>query len=296
MNTPDDVEATRQPPLEEPGDPQAGRNATRLWFAVVLIAAIIIAGTGILVYRIFDQSHEDPSAQQNAPAGTNAPGPAAADLPTCLDHRDSFNGQFLDSLGLVAFVPRNSQGQLLAPQSPSTAAEPAVGPALPPECVMWQQVNDIAIVPFTREAGPTRLIDGRAEGFAHTPSGAATAALQIYYRLNALTKNGYQQQLTDLVRHQIVGTDSQVVVQQATEASQGNPEALLAATHVRMSFYQPTIARVSLAVGPFDGGLYSLTDIDVVWSDGDWRLSMQNGWPVWSDGQTITSADYGDWA
>ena len=69
--------------------------------------------------------------------------------------------------------------------SPSATASPSSldqsVPDSPPPGVTWQIIDTVAL-PFSASAGPASVADGIPSGFAHTPTGALVAMVQIDFR------------------------------------------------------------------------------------------------------------------
>ena len=73
-----------------------------------------------------------------------------------------------------------------APSPPAASSSPVSGldqavPDSPPAGITWQLIDTVA-VPQSINAGPENVTDGVPSGFAHTPTGALIAAIQISSR------------------------------------------------------------------------------------------------------------------
>lgn len=187
----------------------------------------------------------------------------------------------VDLFGRRVDVPNNPAGQPLA-QEPGTQRTPAdpdwltaapVGTTRPHG---WQRVYG-ASVPFSTSDGPTRIEDGLAVGYARTPQGAALAAAQITYRLNARPAD------RDLYVTQVRMSSAQLAAYDSALSSDRLPRQqpekvtryFVASDAFKIDDYAEDMAIVRLASrGPVIDGkqLYAAMRMIVVWDEGDWRL------------------------
>ncbi|MFD4429703.1 hypothetical protein [Nocardia sp. NPDC058497] len=187
----------------------------------------------------------------------------------------------IDLLGRRVDVPNNPAGQPLA-QIPGTQRTPVDSDWLTgaPEGTTkphgWQRVYG-ASVPFSTSDGPTRISDGLAVGYARTPQGAALAAAQITYRLNARPAD------RDLYVTQVRVSSAQLAAYDSALSSDRLPKQqpekvtryFVASDAFRIDDYADDMAIVRLASrGPVIDGkqLYAAMRMIVVWDEGDWRL------------------------
>ncbi|WP_282785570.1 hypothetical protein [Nocardia sp. CC201C] len=236
--------------------------------SAALLALILIAGVVMWVGR--DDDPGEPAATGDAPpavAGdTGATGFAQPEV---------------DIFGRRVDVPNNPAGQPLT-QDASAQREPSdpdwltaaprgtTGPG------GWQRVFG-ASVPFSTSDGPTRLEDGLAVGYSHTPQGAVLAAAQITYRLNARPADRalYVRQVR--VSAQQVAAYDQALADERLPKQQ--PEKvtryLVAPDAFQVENYADDMAIVRLAArGPVVDGrqLWAAVRLIMVWDAGDWRL------------------------
>ncbi|MGW5569771.1 hypothetical protein ACWEVD_01105 [Nocardia thailandica] len=131
-------------------------------------------------------------------------------------------------------------------------------------------------LPFTASDGPTAIDGAVASGYAHTPQGAAIAALQISMRML------YSPDFARVVAEQ---TDlPQSERSKILTARAANPR--LAASAVQASTVQPAgfklgaysneSATVYYAYPRLDA-TYRVARMAVVWKDGDWRYTNRFG-------------------
>ncbi|MGM7643514.1 hypothetical protein ACSVDM_01325 [Nocardia sp. JW2] len=209
----------------------------------------------------------------------------------------------VDLFGRRVDIPNNPAGQPLA-QYPSTRRTPAdpdwltAAPAGTTKPHGWQRVYG-ASVPFSTSDGPSRIEAGLAVGYAHTPQGAALAAAQITYRLNARPAD------RDLYVTQLRVSSTQLAAYDSALAADKLPEQqpekvtryFVASDAFRIDDYADDMAIVRLASrGPVVDGkqLYAAMRLIVVWDDGDWRLKPSTttnnrteyveslaGWTTW---------------
>ncbi|MGW5440469.1 hypothetical protein [Nocardia asteroides] len=164
------------------GKPEgAGKASTSLVLAVVIVVVIVIAGiASAIVLR----------DRNSAPAATSPT--TSAVLPTA-PRPSGTAGEFgtpeIDEFGRRVDVPVDPAGQPL----PQTGAQRKPGdpdwltgaPAGTRDKGGWQRVGAGEVVPFSTSDGPTRVVDGVASGYAHTPQGAALAAAYVVWRISA---------------------------------------------------------------------------------------------------------------
>ncbi|WP_280468161.1 hypothetical protein [Nocardia cyriacigeorgica] len=262
----------------------------RVSFGLVASAAVLtlIVIVGILVYVGGD---DEPGAQ--AGGASIVDGPAA----------EGFAEPDADIFGRRVDIPNNPAGQPL-PQDPEGQATPSdpdwltAAPAGTRQPRGWQRVYG-ASVPFSTSDGPTRIEDGLAVGYSHTPQGAVLAAAQITYRLNARPAD------RDLYVRQVRVSAQQIAAyDRALEADrlpQQQPENVtkyfVASDAFKIDDYADDMAIVRLATRAqvVDGKqLWVAMRMIMVWDAGDWRLkptTSQNppaeyieslqGWTAW---------------
>lgn len=158
-----------------------------------------------------------------------------------------------------------------APAPPESQLDQTI-PTSPPADVQWQLYQRVAL-PYSATAGP-HIIDGAvARGYAHTPTGALIAAIQIGAR--ALLSGGgswrqvaEQQIMPGPGRDRFIQLRSQVT-------TDGSPDPRLGQiAGFRFVTYTPETAVIQLATKFSDGDM-QVTTGTVQWSDGDWKQVRQ---------------------
>ncbi|MFI1912502.1 hypothetical protein [Nocardia sp. NPDC020380] len=241
-------------------------------FGVIASAAVValIVVVGAVVYFGRDSSSSPSTAKGDGTPSTsmnaNATGFAAPEV---------------DLFGRRVDIPNNPAGQPL-PQDPTKQKKSTdndwltAAPAGTADPHGWQRVFG-ASVPFSTSDGPARLEDGLAVGYSHTPQGAAIAAAQITYRLNArpADRELYVRQVR--VSAQEVSLYDQALADQRLPKQQ--PERvtryLVAPDAFQIENYADDMAIVRLAArGPIvdNRQLWAAVRLIMVWDAGDWRL------------------------
>ncbi|WP_063014903.1 hypothetical protein [Nocardia kruczakiae] len=241
-------------------------------FGVIVSAAVIalIVIVGVFVYVGRDTSSSDARKTDPPPspvAGSGATGFAEPDT-------DLFRRR--------VDIPNNPAGQPL-PQNTAQqhdSSDPdwlTAAPAGTTEPRGWQRVYG-ASVPFSTSDGPTRIDDkGLAVGYSHTPQGAALAAAQITYRLNARPGD------RDLYVRQVRVSAQQVAAYDKARGDGKLPDQqparitryLVAPDAFQIENYADDMAIVRLAArGPVNDGkqMWAAIRLVMVWDNGDWRL------------------------
>ncbi|MEV6066363.1 hypothetical protein AB0L82_07420 [Nocardia sp. NPDC052001] len=252
--------------MSEKESPERDRVSFGVIASAAVVALIIIAG--VVVYI----NHGDSTPSAAKPDGT---------APTTSEPgATGFASPEVDLFGRRVDIPNNAAGQPL-PQQPSKrkATDQDWLTAAPEGTVEphgWQRVYG-ASVPFSTSDGPTRLEDGLAVGYSHTPQGAALAAAQITYRLNArpADRELYVRQVR--VSAQQVSAYDQALADQRLPKQQ--PEKvtryLVAPDGFQIENYADDMAIVRLAArGPVldSRQTWAAVRLIMVWDAGDWRL------------------------
>ncbi|MFF3571184.1 hypothetical protein [Nocardia jiangxiensis] len=253
-------------------DADSDRGISFGGIASAAVLALIVV-VGVFMYVNHGGSHSGGGGGTAAPG---APSPAAGS-----SDATGFAAPAVDVFGRRVDVPNNPAGQVL-PQDPGKehrASDQDWLTAAPTGITAqhgWQRVFG-ASVPFSTSDGPTRIADGLATGYSHTPQGAVLAAAQITYRLNARPAD------RDLYVHQVKASAQQLAAydkaRSAGRLPQQQPEQvtryLVAPDAFQIENYADDMAIVRLAArGPTNDGkqLWAAVRLVMVWDNGDWRL------------------------
>ncbi|MFF0609985.1 hypothetical protein ACFYUD_15085 [Nocardia tengchongensis] len=235
--------------------------------SAALVAVILVAG--LVVYFGHGDSKSSAKTDPGAPAATTETGATG------------FASPEVDLFGRRVDIPNNTAGQPL-PQEPGKqrkATDTDWLTAVPRGTTDphgWQRVFG-ASVPFSTSDGPARLENGLAVGYSHTPQGAALAAAQITYRLNArpADRELYVRQVR-VPAEQLTAYDQALADQRLPKQQ---PEKvtryLVAPDGFQVENYADDMAIVRLAArGPVVDSrqLWAAVRLIMVWDAGDWRL------------------------
>lgn len=241
----------------------------RVSFGVIASAAILTLIVIVGVFVFVGQDDDEGAESEAAPSFTE--GPVAG----------GFADPQVDLFGRRIDIPNNPAGQPL-PQDPSTQRKPSdpdwltAAPEGTEQPRGWQRVHGTS-VPFSTSDGPRRIENGLAVGYSHTPQGAALAAAQIAYRLNARPAD------RDLYVRQVRVSAQEIAAYDKALDSERLPEQqpesvtryLVASEAFKVDNYADDMAIVRLAVrGPAVDGkqLWVAQRLIMVWDAGDWRL------------------------
>ncbi|MBF6445542.1 hypothetical protein IU434_26415 [Nocardia farcinica] len=259
--------------------------------AAVLILVMAVAAAAFVAHR---------DADENAPATPSTPRPAS--VATSTGPTPGFGVPEIDQFGRRIDIPADPAGHLRPQTSPTRAsADPdwlTAAPAGLGEPGGWQRVHG-AVVPFSTSDGPTVVRDGVAGGYAHTPQGAALAAVMSVYQVIARPAD------RAVLAQRLVLTDADRARFDAGIAAGRLPQqqpasltrSLMAHDAFRVESYAEDLAVIGLAVRvqpPHQAASWITTRVPMVWVDGDWRLRCSGeqlptatittltGWTRWS--------------
>jgi hypothetical protein len=144
----------------------------------------------------------------------------------------------------------------------------AVPVSMPPG-VTWQLYDTVAL-PFSTQVGPTVIAGDVARCYAHSPTGALLAAVQIAVRY-ALAADWQ-----DVVAEQVMpGTGRNVYAAQRSATNFTiQPGELGQIAGFQFVTYTSPLAVVQVVV-QLPAGEMQATTMTVQWSGGDWRLQLQ---------------------
>lgn len=140
-------------------------------------------------------------------------------------------------------------------------------------------------VPVSAQAGPRAAVGGVAYGFADTAAGAVLAAANIVVRSSWECGPDV---FGPTIEKQVTGADAMGLLENTVSAYNQDASQLPGLVFPRLAAYRVTSyssgdAMVSLVVGAVGSGgsMYSVTPVEVRWTDGDWRVVAPAGgtWP-----------------
>jgi hypothetical protein len=161
--------------------------------------------------------------------------------------------------------------------SPSATASPSSldqsVPDSPPPGVTWQIIDTVAL-PFSAGAGPVSVADGIPSGFAHTPTGALVAMVQIDFR-HLIEPNFVAVTQADVAntpgRAQFFAL---VEADGLTNPTNPEPGTYLQLTGFQFVSYTTSTAVIQLLTARPDGS-YQVSTLSVAWDGNDWQLVLQ---------------------
>jgi hypothetical protein len=161
--------------------------------------------------------------------------------------------------------------------SPSATASPSSldqsVPDSPPPGVTWQIIDTVAL-PFSADAGPASVADGIPSGFAHTPTGALVAMVQIDFR-HLIEPN-----FVAVTQADVANTPGRAQFFDLVEAdgltNPPNPEpgTYLQLAGFQFVSYTTSTAVIQLLTARPDGS-YQVSTPSVAWDGNDWQLVLQ---------------------
>lgn len=140
-------------------------------------------------------------------------------------------------------------------------------------------------VPASAQAGPRAAVGGVAYGFADTAAGAVLAAANIVTRSSWECGPGV---FGPTIEKQVSGADAMNLLENTVSVYDQDASQLPGLVYPRLAAYRldgytSGDALVSLVVGAAgsDSSMYSVTPVEVRWTDGDWRVVAPAGgtWP-----------------
>ncbi|OZD03353.1 hypothetical protein CH275_16355 [Rhodococcus sp. 06-235-1A] len=264
--------------------PAKERNPVVTGAAMLVVAIIVICAVVAVVLRFSgDSDDSSPATETPRPSVTALPSTGPTAVPNTDGAMQGLGTPTVDRLGRRVDIPKWPGGWAL-PQSPIDYGpyNPAV-PVPAPAGVSWQKVNDGAIVPFSTSDGPSTVQGLTATGFAHTPQGAALAAVQIALRLgsaNNETARGIYDNQTVMTAAQ----RSELYAQLDAEGPfhRGATDAALSyqtkSDAFRILDYDQDLAVIETAspAEKADNGTaqWLTTRLTATWVDGDWKLTF----------------------
>ena len=216
----------------------------------------------------------------------------------------------LAAASLGAVLARDGQGSGGGLAQERRRALPASAPApdatgLPKVSLAglrWSDYHGVRL-PSSRAAGPRDASGGLASGYADTPLGALLAALNIAVRANAQWGPGI---FGPTIRNQVTGPAAAALLagcqsayrqaSQAAHISGGGPlgDAFVTEEAFRWVDWTPADATVYLvSTGPGSQGatVRAVTQVQVTWDRGDWKVIAPPGGDWGNSAAMLTSLD-----
>lgn len=154
------------------------------------------------------------------------------------------------------------------------AGGPGAGsvPTTAPEGVEWRLLGQVA-VPYSATAGPRNATATTASGYAHTPTGALIAAVQLAAR--AALSTGRQVWEPTITGQFVPSPDRDKLLEllRAAPQAQDEPGELSQVAGFQFLSYTPDAAVIGLAFRtPGSAGTYHILTATLSWRDNDWRM------------------------
>jgi len=147
---------------------------------------------------------------------------------------------------------------------------PTTVPVAPPQNVTWQLYQTVAL-PYSTQAGPYEVTASTATGYAHTPTGALIAAVQIPVRMLAAPD------WRAVVDRQVAdgpGKAAYTTARATVTDTTVTPGELGQTAGFRFVNYTPAVATIQV-VTRFVSGALQVTTMTVQWADSGWLLVLQ---------------------
>ncbi|MBQ1076439.1 hypothetical protein KBX06_25270 [Micromonospora sp. C31] len=203
---------------------------------------------------------------------------------------------------LVALLPKGDDdrgGGGTTTGTPATAPAPADSsteqklptavPTSPPADVRWELVGASA-VPVSATAGPKRITETTASGYAHTPEGALVAAAQLMTRASHTLGPAYWQPTIESQFVPSADRDRLVAEYRASDSGPADPGSLSQIAGFTYQSYTPDTAVIGLVLRAPSAGTprYHVLSLTLLWRDGDWRMQAPPG-GAWISINRVTS-------
>jgi hypothetical protein len=162
------------------------------------------------------------------------------------------------------------------PSPPATASPSPLDQSVPDSPlpgVTWQIIDTVAL-PFSASAGPASAVDGIPSGFAHTPTGALVAMVQIDFR-HLIEPN-----FVAVTQADVANTPGRaqffdlVKADGLTNPANPEPGTYLQLAGFQFVSYTSSTAVIQLLTARPDGS-YQVSTLSVAWDGNDWQLVLQ---------------------
>lgn len=197
-----------------------------------------------------------------------------------------FDAPATDIYGRRVDIPKNPAGQPLVQTAqritPNASNWLTAAPTGTTSDGGWQRVHGVS-VPFSASDGPASVRDGMAAGYAHTPRGAALAAVYISRQLAARPGDPAVYNMTVL---DPIDQDKRDRGIASGKLPQQQPETvtrwLPAPDAFEIESYSDGLCVLRTATRANPGGTgqspsWTASRLVVTWVDGDWKLRSDNG-------------------
>jgi hypothetical protein len=173
-------------------------------------------------------------------------------------------------------VTRPAASSPSIPSPPATASPSSLDQSVPdssPPGVTWQIIDTVAL-PSSASAGPASVADGIPSGFAHTPTGALVAMVQIDFR------HLIEPDFVAVTQADVANTPGRAQFFDLVEAdgltNPANPEhgTYLQLAGFQFVSYTTSTAVIQLLTARPDGS-YQVSTLSVAWDGDDWQLVLQ---------------------
>ncbi|MEV0853807.1 hypothetical protein [Nocardia fluminea] len=260
------------------------RSTRTLLILLSIIAAVVIA---VFVLTVTGDDQSDtarPPAHSGQPTTTATPPTTSSAHPPTVDMFGNRLEVPVEEAG--AALPQIAEGRIEPTRPDYLSAAPAR--------LQWQRIWDGAAVPVSGSDGPARIDAGVAAGFAHTPQGAALAAMDAIGRVYAAPEPIWR----NVVRDRFYG-GGDTLIDQFDRSRASAPDMARYVTvpeGVRVQpDYREDLAVVQLAVRSTSG--YAIATWPMVWIEGDWRIRTPDDIEtLWRPATpTASTAGFGRW-
>ena len=143
-------------------------------------------------------------------------------------------------------------------------------PTEPPADIMWHLLNG-ANIPISATAGPVRQFGTILWCFAHTPMGAAMAVNIIPRHMSGDDwRTAADQQIVAGVQRDVFEARRASITTTKSQYTANSPAGFMVVS------YSPEEATIRLLIRQ-SAAAYVVTDLTVVWDNGDWKLMPLSG-------------------
>lgn len=176
-----------------------------------------------------------------------------------------------------------------SPTAPASRALETPIPTSPPTGVRWKLYRGVAL-PYSAQAGPTRIDGEIVGGFAHTPTGALLAATHAGYRYRMASDSSWRA-VTKAMVQPGPGRDAWVRLRSKyTLGEAPSGPNMLQMAGFRFVTYTPDLAVMQVATRG-KTGVIQMTTSTVAWDGDDWKLVLQPDGSESPTAQRLSSLD-----